>query len=593
MKTTIFAHKLGYAFIPIMALTTVHPAMVIASGDAPKPCVEILNQVVIELPAGYKLNKFYIQLASKLVQTAPTVLALNEIADYLSHATPSDLRKISNASYTQKISTASLAIPKTFPQSFFDQVIKPFEVGSETDSANLMEEQVKEFYRGKLPLILPPDVLSPEARVVLAYASKDINEGRVPPADIFNETNILKNLRIYVRDLYEKGLLIDFSRLIDSNKKLFLLFATAVAETEVDVDVALNFRHHTSNSVNFREKLGEKLKVGDLTLNEKINMALETVLPENRKSMIRVFNLMLARKKDFNKMDRWHDAGELYLTLLLRDFFVEVSDFQSNNPSRKRIAFIDMWLTSIAPEQESKEYKFMSGAIIQILTGANNQLTDPVKIKMKIEEFLGEIGATVRTVAKLHEKEQIALKKQTYQNLQPPALISRKRKGFSDGVRVSQVSGNLMRRKHEVDSESNLTVISPSATQVTATPQIGSINISTLMDENPLSANQLYFFEKGQVIEYVIFTPSILNSLRQKDFEINPWIVTFLSGVNGNISRQGIERLTSASGLIWEIRVGFTAKRVLISQDKVTKTWRWLDLVDHEKVNEYVKQHRL
>lgn len=551
------------------------------------------------------------EVAQSGVGLAEKTLAPNEMAEQVVHATKYleslDLMQIMAFTdiYPQLFEVIALARPSLpaissvepiFPTDFFHRYFR-----------NLGMEEVKarEIFSEIGKNLGNPDISS-ETLLILAYASRKVhvvssNEsgGSVTP---MLKDKLQEKVREFLRRMNQRSRLPIFRDFFERNDQVFALFMAYLRQVSAEA-LGYYIVGHTKKTyvAVLVRKLGEN---PNLSLEEKVELALnqtEFELVDTMKNLRLLAVLTNPDKKD-SRLDRWLGAGMSFLT---REIFSFLEDMQFAALSRNEILFKEPNVEFARRFDASieKDSRFLANAFLFVSERINqNYASDPLVIRKGLVDELHDLGRSLREAARQEQKAQELLAQDKSQAAGAatlhdftPIVVKPK------GARSIGIGRHTLARTRENALPSNQgelrTRSSRPAPEESLRPLPGSVPLVSLLDENVAAQSDIvYSFQFGNILEtnngsgafhYVRFQKSFLNDLKKREVSLARWVRNF-------ITREGFQRITGANtGSYWEVKHRSTGLRVVLKQEKQSKEWIWMDIVEHDRLDTYRIQHGL
>lgn len=439
--------------------------------------------------------------------------------------------------------------------------------------------------------------MSNEALLLIAFTAR--KNPKILQLELeFNLQKVMNNLRKHFIQLDRQKALPHFKDFISISSEMFLEYAEISRMRGVMTSgIKLSPSDVAKQSTQYRDYLAEALKhAGELTLPQKIEMALSLVEPEFREGSVAGFSWLLVSRNSFKNKDRWLNAGAFFLALLPRKYFATlqsqstrqlsnaetVSSFSQHvfklvNGDKKLIEFIDLTIANAVFQDK--------GGIDMI----------PVIAQQTIQEFNVLFRDVRRNIDREKQKEKQQAESEVRPQISQPIDFN-----YTVKSKIKQTHIDHKTRAAKRAEARDLTEKEKAKYQKNEEPQKEVLpQLETIKLENA-QADQKYFFKgfagtalRGSQLQFVRFNKSLLIEFKNKFMDLEPWIKVFLQGFTVDHGQSGIKRIVGTRRIIWEIKMIKTGYRILVEQDKETGAWIWLDLINHDQLDQYKLNHKL
>lgn len=312
-------------------------------------------------------------------------------------------------------------------------------------------------------------------------------------------------------------------------------------------------------------------------------------------------------------MNTWVNLGNLMLIKLVLSIVHDLR-YEAINlhqaPNKDEIH--EYILKKVRETFDFQDLEFQSNIEKMMIYVCEKELFEQLKIRnLLLVDELGfqfntrfhQIRAVLREHIRTNEKEKKRLRELEQKNQSLPVVPTNKVESISSKLKKAQKDfGSMVKglvRKTNEQKEDIATKAPEIKKQLL--PE-NALDLNSLLQEGALfDLSQRYYFDGSfndspkENIQYhfVVFTKAFYTSLKHHQQALAPWLRAFLHGPVAKDHSTGLKRLLGRKNLLWEVKIVSSDYRVILLQDKATKKWKWLDLVKHDKVADYITQNRL
>lgn len=341
------------------------------------------------------------------------------------------------------------------------------------------------------------------------------------------------------------------------------------------------------------------------SLQKKVQLAVDLAPPETRKMLVLVYrnnftdaDLILKQdapdaifvKKKTIREAIWQRAAGTLIDVLSDSVLISKNgpEARSRGTAVPVAEDIRRYLIQLLPE-ESPDFAFLYEMLSHRFKLPEKFEYNAMAIRQELRRRLIPLGDQIRH----HIKELDLARRRSYEAEETAKAVATKPQTLQlkqSGERVAQVQGNLV-KDEAVD------IIRPEAWVGSANPPAAMESakpLATLSAAIPVDGTRYSFrFQNSTEDNFVTIDSDVVAELKKRKLSLSTWIAAFLNGPVGGERVTGVKLLHGTRTDLWEIRLRGVSLRIIVSQDKATKTWRWRALVPHERVVQYFKDHRL
>jgi hypothetical protein len=563
------------------------------------------------MPPGFGLNSHDALVAINSPSTANITAALSESANFLLKANSNQLIAISFAAIPSGAPGSDVILsgheqPRDFPQEFFDLNLSQF---------NSELPQIKSTFN-RLALIIGEQQLGTEALLMLATGARDFNIHQAKLAAEYNTFPGLKRLlTVYLRDLGQLGHLPKPHEFFGCTNRMSLVISDLIHNRAIET----LHRKQSEFNGNYTASLANALSmIAEDQFDKKIAAAINLTEPILKPEVVNLFSLIKSPSgAKLKNSQKWELDAVNILGLLIQDVMREGRARYANTVKNGTddpmltIKILHKLVLELAGDEHSKYFNMLWSAFQFTLSNSVGFLSEPNAIRFKTIEGLSEIGSGIRSKIKEERKAQeqeakrisLALKTTTSSATTPIVDSNSSTTNKTDVGRrkikdIGGAAAGLMSRQERRESSRQTELRTEEANEAQdmtrfPLPDSHSIDLATLMTQGTPIPGQSYFIRNGhQQIEYVIFKTQLLDALSRTKVNVNQWISIFIKN-RATTSRLGGLKPLNAGENVWEVKSGSTGYRIMVElnkDDPTHRTWQWVDLVDHKKVDFFVTE---
>lgn len=552
-------------------------------------CNDVLSS--FSFPEGYGLSPREATRALEISEVKEFVPVLQETIRFFENMHESDL-----VAFSRFVDSAVAALgilgPWGYPDDRFPREFYRTYLADEDTSESILHERFT-LLRDRLQNVN----LSREALLTLIYASRAL-EHRSESYKL-SSAELKASVESFIRQKLAKATITpSFKAFVGSDSRLFSMYAKFIRR-EVIYRQGLLAHYSSASESRFEMDLYRDLsqfEVNALTVEQKLDFALRRMEPELTqlvKTKSVYFQGVTASRKALSNSKKWLELGSSFLFNIIREAL------DKDNLSFH--ADIDISIErhrQLLPVFENEEVdNVISLAMENFVRTSMGRLagTHLNQIRHEIKSRLAALGLKVRaTVRELDLEEE----QNRQQQLSLQATANRDAHSYkpptSDGIRSPSIRSVRTMERYAARRALGENPAAGDTTELKK-EEMGGLSLQAV-SARELQAGVNYWFktDRNVTVQYVQFTESILADFNRSQADFSLWQRSFLAGLTGGERSSGLKRIRSAAAtILWEIKTTSLSERVIVRQDKKTGTWTWLNVVAHDKVDEYRKNNRL
>lgn len=389
-----------------------------------------------------------------------------------------------------------------------------------------------------------------------------------------------------------------------SSKNPDVARSTLIASKSIDTSAGEPLRYR----IELRDQMIKRLESDAQTFSEWVPLALSVARPELRSTMEAFFYSLLpnpsskvARQNidpswrffDRNSMREvtWQMTGVNVIDLLSTKIMPDAAS--ALDASRIR----DL-LKEFLQDDSAPEFQILFEAIVEANRPERDIVRSSQLIRQKIRDHLTAVGETIR-----HDVKELDAKKRATQVLiAPPSTapvspvsLPSKSSLRDGGIRIAAIPGRIL-KKASTEAEKKEAELRATVKPLAETPVAADVRELNSLHTSPYEPGLRYSFSfhRSREPNFVVIKDSVLADLEKRNLPLGPWVSAFLRGPVGKSGSGGLKKMVSHwKNEVWEIKSLGEGFRIIVQQDKKTKTWIWLGLVPHSRLQQYMNDHRL
>lgn len=550
------------------------------------------------------LNSEASAIALSRPETAERAKALAELGAALSMFTPMNMLAVAEAAgyrdpvpYSHSASEFAGGIRRPFPAAFYDRYLRSVDFDENTARTLF-------FYIDRVLANRFETSPTAESTLLLAYAVRDLNRtARTAGWQATPDHAKAKALaRSFVQRQLASGRLTIYENFVGLTDEIFVSLVMATREAVYHRLKRTPVLSRETVEEFLREKLAQA-SARRYGHRAKIDWAVD-IFKFYEPDIALVFEndlrWFLTPGPEFNRRDKWLRQGVealIVLGYLVKDrALAQIGS--DTRPEVYRSAVETQTRVLVGPDN-GREFGWINEMVMIVVTSTTADIvvdanTTRVRIGRGINDFIENLRAEVRGFEREQRRQEEAernVRAEAADRSRESHLIRRR------GQHVVQVSGALFRAGRE--SEGELAADKPVALDRAAEAEAqGFIPLIAKTGEvvSTLRSDQTYYiFNKHGERQLVNVSQVLIDRLDSHNWSAAGWVGAFTQGLKNGSHVPGIKKFHGTrTGTVWEIKVrAGNGTRIIMTHDKATHLWKWLDLVEHDEVSGFVHRHHL